>query len=296
MSEQRYTSRVTQTKISEAPPTVSMPVKVVQESALDINAKGSWWARAFGFVALCVVFFVIADTSVGLVEQFAHYPILTSIKGTLLAAAVGCVAALCWTELRGYRQARQLISQPLSLRALESEVQIAAVDQSIRAHASQFASSSYAGRCYQTYLSVCEQGQTAQERIRLYREYVQQPVWKKANEVIKRQSMTAGSLAFISPNALIQTLSIVWTSLRTIRQIIDLYGIRPGVGGSWSLMSIIAQNIAAQSVFDMATDEVVNQLSGSLSAKFMENSAEAVAAGALNVRLGKALLKMIDPV
>jgi putative membrane protein len=43
----------------------------------------------------------------------------------------------------------------------------------------------------------------------------------------------------------------------------------------------------------LATDEVANQIGGSLSAKFMEKSAEAVAAGALNVRLGKALMKLL---
>ena len=59
-------------------------------------------------------------------------------------------------------------------------------------------------------------------------------------------------------------------------------------------MKILAQNLAAQSLFDLATDEMTNQLSGSLAAKLVENSAEAVAASALNVRLGKALVKLLD--
>ena len=59
-------------------------------------------------------------------------------------------------------------------------------------------------------------------------------------------------------------------------------------------MTILAQNLAAQSIFDLASDEIANQISGSLTARFVENSAEAVAAGALNVRLGKALIKLLS--
>ena len=43
----------------------------------------------------------------------------------------------------------------------------------------------------------------------------------------------------------------------------------------------------------MATDELANQISGSIAAKVMENSAEAVAAGALNIRLGRTLIKLL---
>ena len=85
----------------------------------------------------------------------------------------------------------------------------------------------------------------------------------------------------------------MWISFRTIRRMAKIYGLRPGTIGNWKLLGVLAQNIAAQGVFDLATDEVANQIGGSLSAKFMENSAEAVAAGALNVRLGKALMKLL---
>ena len=103
----------------------------------------------------------------------------------------------------------------------------------------------------------------------------------------------AGTVSFISPNALIQTLSIVWVSLRTIRRVALVFGLRPATLGNWTLLKVLAQNVAAQSIFDIATDEITNQISGSISAKLVENSAEAVAAGALNVRLGKALIRML---
>ena len=87
---------------------------------------------------------------------------------------------------------------------------------------------------------------------------------------------------------------ILWIGMRTIKRVAKVYGLRPATAGNWKLMKILAQNLAAQSIFDLATDEMTNQLSGSLAAKLMENSAEAVAAGALNVRLGKTLMRLLE--
>ncbi|MCG8494663.1 MAG: YcjF family protein [Enterobacterales bacterium] len=134
---------------------------------------------------------------------------------------------------------------------------------------------------------------TGSERLGLYEDTVLKPVQEKAHKVLNKESVTAGSLAFISPNNLIQTFAVVWISFRTIRRMARVYGLRPSTAGNWKLLKVLAQNIAAQGVFDLATDEVANQIGGSLSAKFMENSAEAIAAGALNARLGRALIKLL---
>ena len=133
----------------------------------------------------------------------------------------------------------------------------------------------------------------AADVVGLYESMVAVPVTKKAEEILRKESVTSGSLAFISPNHLIQTLAISWISFRTIRRIARVFGLRPGTAGSWRLFKVLAQNLAAQSLFDIATDELANQIGGSLAARVAENSAEAVAAGALNVRLGRTLIKLL---
>jgi len=167
------------------------------------------------------------------------------------------------------------------------------IDRVLSQHGKRFSRGSYAAHCFERYKQQLQDDMTGPERLGLYEDTVLKPVQEKAHKVLNKESVTAGSLAFISPNNLIQTFAVVWISFRTIRRMARVYGLRPSTAGNWKLLKVLAQNIAAQGVFDLATDEVANQIGGSLSAKFMENSAEAIAAGALNARLGRALIKLL---
>jgi putative membrane protein len=167
------------------------------------------------------------------------------------------------------------------------------VSSILNKHGQRFSKDSYAAHCFERYSQQRQSDMTSAELLGLYEDTVLTPVQEKAQKVLNKESVTAGSLAFISPNNLIQTLAVVWISFRTIRRMAKVYGLRPGTAGNWKLLKVLAQNIAAQGIFDLATDEVANQIGGSLSAKFMENSAEAIAAGALNARLGRALIKLL---
>ena len=182
-------------------------------------------------------------------------------------------------------------SRPINLA--RNDARQATLD-ALQLHASQFTRHSYAEQCYKRFTGLLKADHSSAEIVEMYRQFVAQPVKAKASEVVKKESMASGSMAFISPNHLIQSLMILWIGMRTIKRVAKVYGLRPATAGNWKLMKILAQNLAAQSIFDLATDEMTNQLSGSLAAKLMENSAEAVAAGALNVRLGKTLMRLLE--
>ena len=295
--ESPYRAKIQQTEIKTQRPDHAMPVKQAQDDWQPQHANQSglsakWWVLLSG--AACFVGFSVFEAIAFIDTHFASAPVSTSILALLLSAFVGSLGWLTTSEYRGYRRVNTFIDKrPIRSDLLALSQPVLAVKQ-LDQYAQHFSAGSYAQRCYRQFKSMLQDDHSVEDVLNLYQQYVINPVRKKANDVVKKEAMASGSMAFISPNHLIQTLLLLWISVRTIKRVAQVYGLRPATTGNWKLMKVLAQNLAAQSLFDLATDEMTNQLSGSLAAKLVENSAEAVAASALNVRLGKALIKLLD--
>jgi putative membrane protein len=292
-----YRAKIQQTEIKTQRPDHAMPVKQEQDDwqpahAQQTGLSAKWWVLLSG--AACFVGFSVFEAIAFIDTHFATAPVSTSILGVLLSAFVGSLCWLTGSEYRGYRRVNTFLEKRPVKAELVGLSQPEQVIKQLDNYAAYFSAGSYAERCYRRFKSMRQADHSVDDLLNLYQQYVVVPVRKKANEVIKKEAMASGSMAFISPNHLIQTLLLLWISVRTIKRVSQVYGLRPATTGNWKLMKILAQNLAAQSLFDLATDEMTNQLSGSLAAKLVENSAEAVAASALNVRLGKALVKLLD--
>lgn len=290
-----YRPKITEKTLDAAPVNVEMPAKVQQQTwqvESQRNGPNLWLFTLVSGVG-CFLVFSIFQAVQGVLSSFNDYPFSSSVLGVALLAFVFSLCALAVREVRGYLKVNEFVGHTASLDNLKQVADKSQMRSALKQHASRFAPRSYAKHCYFQYEAAVNNDMTAQELLGLYQQRVIIAVERKANEVLKKESMTAGGVSFISPNHLIQTLSIVWVSLRTIRRIALVFGLRPATIGNWKLFKVLAENVAAQSLFDIATDEITSQISGSISAKLVENSAEAVAAGALNVRLGKALIRML---
>jgi putative membrane protein len=290
-----YRPKVVQQRLDITPPDTAMPAKTeTNEWQMDsAKVRISTGGLTLGLGVLSIIGFFVFDAYTTLTASVAEHPIASIALAAMLSGFVACFSYLSFREWRGYKQINKAIDDGQTIASLTGEDSIETVDKVLKRHGSRFTSSSYAAHCFAIYQKQLHNDMSAKERLELYHDTVLNAVQQKAQKVLNKESITAGSLAFISPNNLIQTFAVMWISFRTIRRMAKIYGLRPGTIGDWKLLGVLAQNIAAQGVFDLATDEVANQIGGSLSAKFMENSAEAVAAGALNVRLGKALMKLL---
>lgn len=293
--EPTYRAKIKQSTLNTVQPTQNMPQKAPeapwQPDAVKSTFPFKWAALGLGIASF--IGFSLFEAVASLVQQFDTYPVSTVLLGGLLGCFVAVLIGLIGKETRGYFSLKKRLHEPLNLDDVAMEDSSAKALARLREHADMYASHSYAARCFTQFEHSVNSDISVTELVETYRFQVQNAVAKKASEILKRESMVSGSLSFISPNNLIQTLMIVWISLRTIRRLSAVYGVRPSTTGTVALTKVLLQNLAANSLFDLATDEVTNQISGSLAAKFMENSAEAVAAGALNVRLGRALIKLL---
>lgn len=325
----QYKTKVKTQTLDIAQPETKLP-KQVAEDIWEVDAKNSGLslgAATIGFGVFSLIGFFVFEAYTTLAANVSEHPIGTGVLGALLVGFVSCFSFLSFKEWRGYKQVntamedasviRDLLAsngvepsakqkpsaggepsaqkEPLAQKdpSAGTEASPQKIDRVLSQHGKRFSRGSYAAHCFERYKQQLQDDMTGPERLGLYEDTVLKPVQEKAHKVLNKESVTAGSLAFISPNNLIQTFAVVWISFRTIRRMARVYGLRPSTAGNWKLLKVLAQNIAAQGVFDLATDEVANQIGGSLSAKFMENSAEAIAAGALNARLGRALIKLL---
>lgn len=303
-SRPAYRPKVTTQSLDIEPPKTQLPAQVEADAwQVDAEHEGmSLGMATLGFGVLSLLGFFIFEAYTTLTANMTEHPIGTGIVGALLAGFVASLSYLSFREWRGYKQVNTAMDDAHTIRDFlrdkqdpgkRSDLSVTSVSRVLTAHGKRFSKGSYAAQCFRRYQSALQSDMNASERLGLYEDTVLTPVQEKAHKVLNKESITAGSLAFISPNNLIQTFAVIWISFRTIRRMARVYGLRPSTAGNWKLLKVLAQNIAAQGVFDLATDEVANQIGGSLSAKFMENSAEAIAAGALNARLGRALIRLL---
>ena len=300
MSEQpQYKAKITTQTLNIAQPETELPQQIEDDNwDIETPSKGiSLGTATLGFGVFSLIGFFVFEAYTTLIANVAEHPIGTTVLGTMLVGFVGCLSLLSAKEWRGYKQVNTAMSDANAIRALytnsSAQSNVHKVERTLTQHGKRFSTDSYAAYCFSQYQRQLQTDMTAKERLGLYEDVVLKPVQEKAQKVLNKESLTAGSVAFISPNNLIQTFAVIWISFRTIRRMARVYGLRPSTAGNWKLLKVLAQNIAAQGIFDLATDEVANQIGGSLSAKFMENSAEAIAAGALNARLGRALIKLL---
>jgi len=325
----QYKTKVKTQTLDIAQPETKLPQQVTEDVWEVDTKKGglSLGAATLGFGVFSLIGFFVFEAYTTLAANVSEHPIGTGVLGALLVGFVSCFSFLSFKEWRGYKQVNTAMEDASVIRDLlasngveplaggepsakqkplaqkepsaggepsaGTEASPQKIDRVLSQHGKRFSRGSYAAHCFERYKQQLQDDMTGPERLGLYEDTVLKPVQEKAHKVLNKESVTAGSLAFISPNNLIQTFAVVWISFRTIRRMARVYGLRPSTAGNWKLLKVLAQNIAAQGVFDLATDEVANQIGGSLSAKFMENSAEAIAAGALNARLGRALIKLL---
>lgn len=291
----RYRSKIKHTSLKESQPEQALPERSINLDLDDENNRGvSLWLWVLGLGILSFLSFSVFNAVETIASYFNTYPIFSSLLGLGLGAFVLAVTFLIYKEVKGYLDVGQLMDSKFDLNKLQELGDRQVSISKLQEQASLRSKFSYANRCYRQFESSINSDLSNQEIIDLYKTKVAEPILKKAEDVLKKESFVSGGLAFISPNNFIQTLLFVWISVRTLKRIASVFGLRPGVAGSWKLLRVVAENMAAQSFFDLATDEITNQIGGSLAAKFMESSAEAVAASALNVRLGKALIRLLN--
>lgn len=214
--------------------------------------------------------------------------------GSLLLGLVIASLLLITQETKGLIRLKAITHKRQTIKELQA---IGDKDITLAALAKTYSKTdpnSPASKHYRLFLETIKPHHTHDETLKIFKDTFQDPLLNQARTVLRTENISAGAISFFSPNSLLQTLGILWISLRTLKKVAFVYGLRPSLMSNLRLFRIALENLAATSLTNLVTDEVANQLGGSLSDKVIANSADAITAAALNQRLGKALIRSLS--
>ncbi|MBF6058538.1 DUF697 domain-containing protein [Thiomicrorhabdus heinhorstiae] len=299
MNEPQYQERVKKRTLQEAQPELSLPESDVplQNDKAVIEDTGSGIKTlliALFTTVLAIIGFSLIDAYLYVTDLMASHPLLASLLAALLLAVALAIFALIRNEWKGLRAIGKYSNDLFSIEELKTKGDVATTRRALKHRGKLQTGSAFARGCYHAFEHSLREHHTNDEVLKIYQDMVLSPIERQAKSVLKRESATAGGISLISPNSFIQTLGILWISLRTLRRISLVFGIRPSISGNWRLLRIALENLAAGSLTDLLTDEIAAQLGGTLGDKLLANSVDAVAVASLNQRLGKALIRELS--
>ena len=259
----------------------------------SIESSLSRWLWVLGVTVLALISFSVVEAYLSMVELLQTHPVIGIFLAIVLLIFMIALGYLIVKEWSGLRQLKRLSSSEFTLSEYKDKDDREATLKAIKQRVSFIANTTPSYALHQSFFNTIKPHHTNYEVLQIYDDKVQKSLLQKAKKVLKKESTGAGAVAFISPNSLLQTIGILWVSLRTLKKIAFVYGVRPSAIGNLRLFRIALENLAASSVVDFITDELANQVGGSLSDKVLANSTDAITAASLNQRLGKALIKQL---
>ena len=298
MDKPPYEARVQKKVLNQSQPEIESP-KDLNLSTLEIPLEApkstlSGWLKFIGFALLVLVSFSLLQAYLTIVHLWKTDPILSIGLGSLLVGLLLGLIFLIYREMKGVMTLRAIAHKPFTLEELKTIGDKEVILKKLAQYYTYAEPQSPAYQHYQRFLKMIKPHHSAEEVLQIYQEKVRIPILKQAQTTLKQENIRAGAIAFLSPNALIQTLGLLWVSLRTLKNIAFVYGVRPSLLGNFRLFGIALENLAASSLSDLVSDEIARQLGGTLGDKVIANSADAVTTAMLNQRLGKALIRALD--
>jgi len=121
------------------------------------------------------------------------------------------------------------------------------------------------------------------------------PLDAKARALTSAAARRVAIVTAISPRALVDIAFVAYESFKLARAVAELYGVRPGLFGSWRLTGEILGHLAVTGGVALG-DSVVQQLLGhGLAAKVSARLGEGLVNGLMTVRVGIAAMRVTRP-
>lgn len=295
MDNPQYQSRVSRKTLSgsqpELEPVNSVETKNNRPADLFDRASNSSLLWTLLVLALATVtVFAIADAVLFVIEVAQSSLISAGLLAALLFALTLTIVVFIYREWSSYFLLKRLYHLEYSLEDLQAKDNRELTLKDLKRRKKLHASSAFMQSLYSEFFNTVKAHHSNTEILDIYQKIVIEPAKTYSRQVLKKESYSAGGVAFVSPNSLIQSLGLLWMSMRTLKKIALIYGIRPGFSSNLKLLRIAMENLAASSLIDVLTDEFANQIGASIGERVVEKTTDAIAVGALNQRLGKALI------
>lgn len=278
-------------------PTPALPVPVEAEALLaPRRTRGVRWGLALaGAVLLTLVGVTVIDAALWLDDVFARSPWLGAVASGLFGAVVVALAGFAGGEYRNLmrlRSAQHIREQGhLLMRAGGAFEGHGFIKDLVRLTAS-----GSSGR------ELCEQYRDAvadthddREAMQLFERIVLRPLDQAAYAVVRRAARDTAIGASVSPVAGLDAAIVLWRSMRMVREVAEVYGLRPTRLSVLALIRRMFMTATFAVTADVVGDVVGAHLGGRLAGLVSGKLAEGVFAGVRTARLGLLAIEQCRP-
>ncbi len=261
-------------------------------SSFSIHSPWIWLAT---FLGLLLVLMLLLDTYYLVLEQYSR----SFLLGTLfLAVITGITAATTVLIWRSYQNiiALRMIS------ALQQEGQQLMTSQSYgnaiyyinRVAHLYIDRPATKSRLEQFYLTLKDTYQD-REICALFSKQVMKEIDQQAHYIITQRSKESALLVMISHVAWLDAVFTLWRNIRMIQEIAVLYGGRPSLLNSISLIRDVLQNLIYADVSEMAAESIAEILGSSMLSILSTQMAQGLGSSVLTARVGLRAMQVCRP-
>jgi len=263
------------------------------QEVTPVKLKISWFFWLLFFAAMSFLLFNGYALGTTVLEAYKSSPSLAILMGVSSVGFIALIGYGITKEVLGFFSLKQL-GKRVNLEALRQKNNLKHTTEKLKEHAKSQRKSQMASSFNQRFFASIQTHHTNDDVIDMYMSNVEEPLIRKAKEILKQEAMRSGGVTFISPNEFIQTLTLLWTNLRVLRLISQLYGVRPGVFGNIKLLTMMWQNVLLQNATDALAEQLVKEISHKFLGTIAEKAGVAATSGGLTVRLGLQLIKQLS--
>lgn len=277
--------------VQVAPTHQTPTLNPINENLVSNTSGYTKWLVILG--VLSVLGFGVMDLVLYAQAHFDSHPVMTSSLIIITLAFFLLLAMMIQREIRAYQRLKIVESQQQALDSALQHQDKAALIALLKIRTPQY-SMGLAAQLHKRFWHTVQAHHSSDDIWQLYQQIVLTPLKEKAEAQIAQATMQSSAISLLSPNDLIHTSVLLWRSMKLVKDLALIYGIRPGVYGNVHLLKLSLQHALIQQGSDLLLEASLKQLSEHLLAKIAEKGAQAATTGFLVRRLGMATIDMLS--
>jgi putative membrane protein len=253
------------------------------------------WRSLFGLLGLLLISLTIVTIYDFIVAQYTQGILRGSFFLLLTSLITGVALALTW---RAYQNVQAL--QQVTALQQEGQRLMQANGYGTAMHYVNKITSFYQHRSdvqvrLERFYAILNDSHRDQDICALFSTQVMQDIDQQAYRIITQHAKETALLTAISQMALLDTILTLWRNISMIRDIATLYGGRPGMWGSVSLISQVIQNLIYADISEIVADTTAEIVGGSVLSMMSAQIAQGVGSGVMSARLGLQTMQVCRP-
>ena len=272
-----------------------VPPAIAESPLIDSSASWIKWLSVLLLGAMTILLFSVYAAWQTVQEAWSESALIGSLLGIFLVTFVMALGYLIAREVQIYTGLNRIDGQLNTLKKIkfitdDKQAWLAFYQQN-----QAIQNSLMAREAHRQFFQSIKPHHSLSDIQQIYRDQVTQPIRKVALKGIKNDMMASAAISGLSPNALFQSVLLIWLHLKMVRKVSQIYGLRTSLVGEIKLLKMAFGAMAALSLTDMWAESLMSDVLGpGVLAKISAQSAEAMISARLTYRLGDALVKTLS--